>query len=143
MKELRDETEVIDASIFWLGDKRSKASIRDHTLIIDNPKEKGGTNKGPRPTETLLAALGGCLITALSRIAERMRIPLSDLEIVLRGVINRETHSIEKINISLRIGAVQTTQDRLERLIKIAREYCTVSNTLERQTDITIELVDR
>lgn len=138
---MSSDTEIIRVDSIWLGDKKSKASIRDFTLIIDNPKERGGTNLGPRPTETLLAALGGCFIIALSRIGERMRISLSDLQLELRGRINQESHSVEKINISVRITADQNDQRRLERLVQIAREYCTVSKTLEAPTNITIELI--
>lgn len=39
---------------------RTDISTRDVTSVIDEPKERGGTNMGPSPTETLMAALIAC-----------------------------------------------------------------------------------
>ena len=39
---------------------RSDISVRDVSLTIDEPKERDGTNLGPTPTETALAALAAC-----------------------------------------------------------------------------------
>ena len=37
----------------------SEISVRDLTFAIDEPVERGGTNTGPTPTDTALAALIG------------------------------------------------------------------------------------
>ena len=39
---------------------RTQISVRDITFTIDEPSERGGTNLGPAPTETLVASLIGC-----------------------------------------------------------------------------------
>jgi uncharacterized OsmC-like protein len=39
---------------------RTEVSTRDVRTIIDEPLEREGTNMGPSPTETLVAALIGC-----------------------------------------------------------------------------------
>ncbi|WP_209442606.1 hypothetical protein RFN58_22965 [Streptomyces iakyrus] len=36
---------------------------RDHTVTIDRPKEKEGTDAGPMGGELLLLALGGCFVS--------------------------------------------------------------------------------
>ena len=36
---------------------------RDHTVTIDRPREKEGTDAGPMGGELLLLALGGCYAT--------------------------------------------------------------------------------
>jgi putative redox protein len=39
---------------------RTEISVRDVKSIVDEPKEREGTNMGPTPTETLVAALIAC-----------------------------------------------------------------------------------
>src|SRR5262252_2221376 len=39
---------------------RTEISVRDVRTVIDEPKEREGTNMGPTPTETMVAALIAC-----------------------------------------------------------------------------------
>src|SRR5260370_29460363 len=39
---------------------RTEIAIRDVRTVIDEPKEREGTNMGPMPTETMVAALIAC-----------------------------------------------------------------------------------
>ena len=39
---------------------RTDISVRDVKTVIDEPKEREGTNMGPTPTETMVAALIAC-----------------------------------------------------------------------------------
>ena len=57
---------------------RTEISTRDVKTIIDEPKERDGTNMGPSPTETLVAALIACTAPSgrsLSRAASTARGP--------------------------------------------------------------------
>ena len=140
MSRLEGETEALQVKVSWLGGKKSQVHVRDLSLLIDNPEDRGGTNKGPRPTETLLAALGGCYIITLLRIAEQMRNTISQLEMTLAGTIDQETHFMNSIDITVRVEGDQMDPKTLDRLIKLARKYCTVSNTLENPTKIKVRL---
>ena len=31
-----------------------------HSLVVDEPEDRGGTDTGPRPTQLLAASLAGC-----------------------------------------------------------------------------------
>ncbi len=49
---------------------RTDVSVRDVNVTIDEPIERGGTNQGLSPTETLLAALLGCTNVIAHRVGE-------------------------------------------------------------------------
>lgn len=62
---------------------RTEARTRTHTLVLDEPEDVGGTDEGFRPTETLLAALGGCTAMTLRMYAGRKGWPLEAVHIEL------------------------------------------------------------
>jgi putative redox protein len=49
--------------------------------IVDEPIERGGTNKGPAPTDTLIAALSGCTNVITHKIAYANDIHLDGMDI--------------------------------------------------------------
>ncbi|MHA1564270.1 MAG: OsmC family protein [Alphaproteobacteria bacterium] len=60
---------------------RSIVSVRDVTFSIDEPVERGGTNTGPTPTETLIAALVGCINVIGSKCADKLGVDIGHLTI--------------------------------------------------------------
>ena len=42
-----------------------------HTLVVDEPADRGGTDTGPRPTQLLAASLAGCTAITIEMYAER------------------------------------------------------------------------
>ena len=40
---------------------QTDVTVRDLTVIVDEPEPRGGTNLGATPTETVAVALAGCL----------------------------------------------------------------------------------
>ena len=51
---------AVSVSSQWTGDFRSKISIRDFEISIDQPKGFGGSDTGPKPSEMALADLAAC-----------------------------------------------------------------------------------
>lgn len=72
---------------------RTDINIGAHRVVIDEPKNRGGTDKGPTPTEILAASLVGCSNVIINRIAEQNGIKIHTMAIELettcdfRGVI--------------------------------------------------------
>lgn len=62
---------------------RAVATARNHTWMVDEPPEGGGTDAGPQPTETLLGALGACMAITARLYADRKGWPLERVEVVL------------------------------------------------------------
>ena len=64
---------------YHYGDIEKSVSIRDVVVQIDEPVERGGTNLGPAPTETAIAALIGCTNTIGHKCANSLGLDIGNL----------------------------------------------------------------
>lgn len=60
---------------------RADVALRDLTFTIDEPSERGGTNIGPTPTETAVAALIGCTNVIGHKCAAALGVDIGHLKI--------------------------------------------------------------
>ncbi len=124
---------------------RSDISVRDVELVIDEPKERGGTNLGPTPTETLVASLIGCTNVIANRIAEKAGIHIARMDIEAaadfdrRGVMLEAELDTPFPSITLDI-TVHTDADEgaFEVVKRDLPKYCPVSKVIRGSgTEIT------
>lgn len=123
----------------------TNVEVRDVAFAIDEPEERGGTNKGPAPTETAIAALLGCTNTIGNKCAKSLDIDVGHLDISAvcdfdrRGVTLEEEVDVPFMKIALRVetGVVVSDGD-LERLAAEVAKYCPLSK-LFRQAGTEIE----
>ena len=60
---------------------KSDIAIRDINFAIDEPSERGGTNLGPTPTDTAIAALIGCTNVIGHKCASKLGVDIGHLTI--------------------------------------------------------------
>ena len=71
MAEAKVKTEVtMKISATCPHHSRADVSVRDVETVIDEPTERGGTNLGLTPTETMVAALIGCTNVITNKIVD-------------------------------------------------------------------------
>ena len=74
-----------EANAITLEGFHVSSKIRTHNLEIDEPKELGGTDKGPNPVELVLAALGGCQAIVLRFYGEKLGVNVKSVESSVEG----------------------------------------------------------
>ena len=123
------------------------AKVRDFEVVVDEPEEIGGTNKGPSPLEYLLIALAGCLNITLRGITEEKKIKISDIEFTLNGIINpekfqgisdKERAGYKEIRIMISCRA-DASEEEIKELIKEIESRCPVTDNIRNSTLISIE----
>lgn len=134
---------LLTAELTWRGGLCSEAKMREHLVTIDSSKSEGGDDLGPAPTELFLAALGGCIMVNISQIAKKMRIDLKNVRMKISGVkeSNGIPSSFTELHVDIDIDADERDRERLERLVRLSEENCTVSNTLRRAVKPVVRLV--
>ncbi len=115
-----------------------------NSVLIDASSYIGGHNKGMRPMQLLLAAIGGCSAIDIVSILRKQKQEVDSFEIVVDG--DREPVGVEgyslfktiEVNFILK-GNIDI--EKAERAVKLSMEkYCSVTKTLEPTAKITYKV---
>ena len=106
-----------------------------HSLVVDEPTDKGGANAGPSPQNLLNAALASCTAVTMEMYAERKGWDLEGLSVavIADGELSKGTRTYEVV-IELPEGL---DDEQRERLLKIAAK-CPVHKALADTQPISI-----
>ena len=121
-----------------IGPTTGKGTVRTHSVTIDRPVEKGGTDRGPLGGELLLLSLGGCFLSNLLAAIGARSADVSGIRITVTGAIGGVPERFE--GIEMRVTAKYDDTDLMQKLVAIAERGCIVTNTLNTATPITIVL---
>lgn len=126
---------------------RVEVSTRHFKIVIDEPPELGGEDRGPNPVEIVLAGLIGCLNVVTHLIARERNIPIRSLRFEAEGELNpqkllgqptEDRPGYKRIGIRLIIDS-DATDDSIAELIRVVETRCPVSDNLGNSTPLHIE----
>lgn len=103
------------------------ASARGHELTLNVKKGDGAA--GFNAAETLLAALGTCLLTNINAIAGKMRLQIDDARVAFTAVRQDNPPLLTQVQYNL-ILASPEPPEKLEELYRLAVKWGTVANTV-------------
>jgi|SRR5579859_5146208 len=108
-------------------------------ILFDGSPADGGHNRGMRPMQTLLAAMGACSAIDIIGILRKQREKLDDIKITVTGEREKdatpslytEVHAHYKLFGNL-------DPDKAQKAVSLSVEkYCSVAKTLERTAKVT------
>jgi len=105
-----------------------------HTIRVDEPAAKGGTDTGPAPTRLVAAALAGCVAVTVETYAERKGWDVGAVEVEVD--VEYDDYTPLSYAIALRLPA-GLGDERRERLRVIAGK-CPVHKVLAHETPVTV-----
>jgi putative redox protein len=111
----------------------------NHWLVMDGPKEFGGSSAGIRAKELLLLSLAGCTGSDVASILAKKRVPLAGFDIEITA---QETEEHPKVFTAMHVeyifrGAGIDPKD-VERAIELSlTKYCGVTAMLGKAMEIT------
>ena len=108
--------------------------MREHRLASDEPEEKGGADRGPKPTELLAAALASCTAITIEMYADRKEWDLGQVEVNV-NFTEASTSDPPKLGVQIKVEADLDDEQR-KRILVIAGK-CPVHRALaSRETVI-------
>lgn len=115
-----------------------------NNVLIDGSPAIGGHNKGMRPMQLLLAAIGGCSAIDIVSILRKQKQEVDSFEIEVDG--DREPVGIEGYSLfkTIEVNFIlkgNIDKEKAERAVKLSMEkYCSVTKTLEPTAKITYKV---
>lgn len=118
---------------------KTTVGSRGLTLTMDEPKDRGGTNLGLMPLETMMAGLIGCTNVVSHKIAKANGIEIEGMSVRADVTVNSSgTRLVKEIDVpfpevKLFIEFTTTSdQTAVEILKRDLRRYCAVSKVLQQ-----------
>jgi putative redox protein len=110
-----------------------------NSLHMDASPDIGGTNKGMRPMQLLLAAMGGCSSIDIINILKKQKQQLKDIKITVTG--EREKDAVPSLYTEVHAHFKlygNLDQDKVQKAVSLSVEkYCSVAKTLEATAKVT------
>lgn len=112
-----------------------------HAVLMDGPKEVGGEDSAPRPTELLLLALGGCTGMDVISILQKMHTPPRRFWIEISGERN-DQHPKAVKRVHLTYVAEGVPEENLRRAVELSQErYCSVAHSLAAEISFSVQIL--
>ena len=110
-----------------VDDSHARISTRGFELALNI--KKGAGDAGFNAAETLLAALGACILTNVNAIGAKMRLQLDEARIEFDANRSEEPPALSEIRYRLILKSSEP-REKLEELHNLCIKWGTVTNTL-------------
>ena len=127
---------TLQVALAQVGPSTSKATARSHTVLIDRPESKGGTDRGPLGGEMLLVGFGGCFMSNLLAAIRARNVAVSNVRMTIEGTMDGAPERFTRFTV--RVSADHDDPALVHKLIGIAERACAVTNTLRQCATIEI-----
>lgn len=123
----------------WEKGLKTSISVRDFpTLIVDEPKDLGGTDEGPNPVEYVLSALSSCTSVMIGLISKEMEFSYQEVDFENNGTLDLQglmgvqgiSPHFQTVDFDV-IFKTDEDDNRLEELKKEVEKRCPVFNLLK------------
>lgn len=127
---------------------KTVVEARNFKIVVDEPKNLGGTDDGPNPVEYVLAAFAGCLNVVGHLVAQEMGFSLKGMEINMEGDLDpakfmgkdtEERAGYKEIRVSLKPDS-DADEETLQKWMTSVKARCPVSDNLANATPVKVVL---
>lgn len=119
-----------------------EAEARGHKIVMDEPKDHGGTDQGMNPVEITLSSLAGCLSITAAFLAKKMKVEINDLSVEVEGDIDDEAMTspdvdsgFKEVRFNIIIDS-DSDEKKIEKLYNSIEKFCPVSDSLKRSIEV-------
>jgi putative redox protein len=118
----------------------SNLQINQHSLIVDEPLEKGGEDLGPAPGDYLCAALASCKAITLRMYVQRKQWKVDEIKVTVNLVLGTQMSSGNNtFYCNLHVKG-ELNDDQRKRLLVISNS-CPLHRLLSKPSDVVTEIL--
>ncbi len=124
----------MQARVKWVqGLQFDGESGTNHKIVMDADDQFGGKNKGMRPMEMLLVAIGGCSGMDVASFLQKKKLQINGIEVNVSGTQDENyPHKFTGIELEYIITGKDLQETAVNKAIELSMDkYCSVKATLE------------
>lgn len=128
---------------------RSHTQVGDQEIILDQPKQFGGSGLGPTPIDAFLTTIGACLGTVARIVAKQEALRIEYMEFHVCGEIDLDTLTgrscdvragFKNIKVNFKIDSPDLNDDEKLAFVKRVDSRCPVSETITNGSKLDFSL---
>ncbi|MBI5779820.1 MAG: OsmC family protein [Planctomycetes bacterium] len=127
----------MEMNIAYTGGMRFDARARNHTIVVDQPKDGGGQDAGPTPPELFVASLGSCVGVYALWFCQKRKIPYEGMKINVNwSKAATPPARVDRIEIKIILPQGCPTEHKAHFIASV--EKCLVHNSITQAPEIKI-----
>lgn len=113
-----------------------------HDVVMDARPDVGGQDLGPRPTELLLIALGGCTGMDVVSVLTKMRVEFDRFEMAIEADSATEHPKLfTDFRMVYRLWGPEGIEDKFRKAVELSQtKYCSVSALFKKGSQVSYRL---
>lgn len=119
------------------GGLKFATKIRDHTLIVDQPKP-AGTDEGPSPIELLGASIGSCVALYVQQFCHSRGLPYEGMRVEVQQLGAQSPSRVGMFDV--RVVLEEPVPAEYEALLERVARSCPAHNTLEHGAEVSVRI---
>jgi putative redox protein len=113
-----------------------EVDVNGHLVVVDEPEDSGGTDKGPSPTDLLAASLASCTAITIAMYVDRKGWSIEGMEVSVESPGTPKSGEAASFVVTLALPE-DLDAEQIERIRTIAAK-CPVHRTLAGDVEIDI-----
>jgi len=105
-----------------------EANMPDGKIVLDVPESEGGSGKGMKPKQLMLAAMEGCTAMDVVSLLKKMKIDYSYFEVKAKAVLSEEhPRHYTEVKLQYIFKGDNLKKEKIERAVELSFDkYCGV-----------------
>lgn len=126
-----------------------ECTARDHKIIMDEPENLGGTDKGMNPIEATLCALGACKCIVAQCFAKAKGVNIEEIKVEVEGDLDPDGFLGKNKDAKIGLQNIRTKffiksdspKEKIEEFVEFVDRTCPVADSLQNPANLSTELI--
>jgi len=140
----------VKVTVRALKNRTLECHVRDHKIIVDQPKQFGADDLGPTPPEMLAISYGSCVVSTMQFLANQRNIALSNITVTIdgqidfakaMGVSNKKRAGFQELGVKISFTSNMTSSEKKKFINQVLEVGAAIDN-IANPTPVKLEIIE-